>query len=69
MFSAPEDEKTAAPEMDSGKTDQPESWSASLFLRSEGKCFSSEVLRLGETPKIREETGGITRQLLQEAEL
>lgn len=67
MFSAPEDENSTAPEMDSGRTDQPES--VFPFLRSGGKCFASEVLRLGEIPKIREETGGITRQLLQEAEL
>lgn len=71
MLSAPEDENTAAPEMRSGRSDQPESWSASLFFFCElwGMCLSSEVLRLGETPKIREEAGGISRQLLQETEL
>lgn len=40
-----------------------------FFCEVWGTCFSSEVLRLGETPKIREEAGGISRQLLQETEL
>ena len=69
MSSAPEDENTGAPEMGSARADGPESLAASVFFcEVREECFSSEVLRLGETPKIREETGGITRQL-QETEL
>lgn len=58
----------AAPELGSGRIELTEPQSASPFCEVRGKCFSSEVLRLSETPEIREETGGITRQL-QETEL
>lgn len=57
----------AAQELGSG-IELTEPQSASPFCEVRGKCFSSEVLRLSETPEIREETGGITRQL-QETEL
>lgn len=46
----------AAPELGLGRIELTEPQSASPFCEVRGKCFSSEVLRLSETPEIREET-------------